>query len=108
MAGRGVHPGQLFRSLHGLALAAKQVVIAGSPADLTASIAIVDRARQELYRLLADADTPADTPSTTSPDRRRRHHRRAPLDLPSQRRGGSVRSSATASAIEDRTCSVAP
>jgi DNA-binding PadR family transcriptional regulator len=55
----GAHPGQLFRSIHGLNLAAKQVVIAGSAAELTASIAIVDRARQELYRLLADA--PGDT-----------------------------------------------
>ena len=67
MAGRGVHPGQLFRSLHGLALAAKQVVIAGSPADLTASIAIVDRARQELYRLLADADTAASDVRPSAP-----------------------------------------
>ena len=101
MAGRGVHPGQLFRSLDGLTLAAKQVVIAGSPAHLTASIGIVDRARQELYRLLADADTAHRHPHRTDADP---SGRRLTCRV---RRGGPVRCNASASAIEDRTCSVA-
>ena len=59
-----LHPGRLFRSIGGLTLAAKQVVIAGSPAQLAAAVGIVDRARQELYRLLAEAE-PAPEASTT-------------------------------------------
>jgi nitrate/nitrite transport system permease protein len=35
-----LHPGRLFRSIGGLTLAAKQVVIAGSPAQLAAAVGI--------------------------------------------------------------------
>jgi DNA-binding PadR family transcriptional regulator len=52
--GGGVHPGLLFRSLGALAMAAKQTVAAGSQAQLAAAIRIVDDARRELYRVLAD------------------------------------------------------
>ena len=46
-----------------LTLAAKQVVIAGSPAQLAAAVGIVDRARQELYRLLAEAEPAPEAPT---------------------------------------------
>ena len=53
--GSGVHPGMLFRSIGGLAFAGKQAVAAGlSQAQLAQAIKIVDDARQQLYRLLAD------------------------------------------------------
>jgi len=58
-----LHPGRLFRSIGGLTLAAKQVVIAGSPAQLAAAVGIVDRARQELYRLLAEAEPAPEAPA---------------------------------------------
>ena len=59
-----LHPGRLFRSIGGLTLAAKQVVIAGSPAQLAAAVGIVDRARQELYRLLAESEPAPEAPTT--------------------------------------------
>ncbi len=55
--GPGAHPGMLFRSIGALGLAAKQVVLAGTPAQLAKAITIVDTARQQLYRLLADGPT---------------------------------------------------
>jgi DNA-binding PadR family transcriptional regulator len=65
-AGGGVHPGHLFRSLGALAMAAKQTVAAGSPAQLAAAIRVVDDARKELYRILGDDDVAAEEPA---PDR---------------------------------------
>lgn len=54
--GNGVHPGQLFRALRGLELAAKQVLLAGGQQQLASAIAVVSAARTELYRQLAEAD----------------------------------------------------
>lgn len=48
------NPGLLFRSFGTLGMAAKQVVAAGTPAQLAAAIGIIDNARKELYRLLGD------------------------------------------------------
>jgi DNA-binding PadR family transcriptional regulator len=53
----GVHPGHLFRSIGALGLAARQVVHAGTPEQLAKVIEIVDNARREVYRLLADEPT---------------------------------------------------
>lgn len=61
----GVHPGLLFRSLGTLGMAAKQVVAAGTAAQLAAAVAVVDNARRELYRLLGD-DTTADATDPTA------------------------------------------
>jgi len=58
--GAGVHPGMLFRSVGALGLAGKQVVVAGTPAQLARAIEIVDTARQQIYRLLADGASGAD------------------------------------------------
>jgi DNA-binding PadR family transcriptional regulator len=55
-----VHPGHLFRAIGALGLAAKQVVRAGTAEQLGAAVDIVDRARKEIYGLLA----------TDSPDER--------------------------------------
>lgn len=65
----GANPGLLFRSFGTLGMAAKQVVAAGTPAQLTAAIAILDNARKELYRLLGD-DTvaPEDDVEPTDPE----------------------------------------
>ena len=53
--GSGVHPGMLFRSMGGLAFACKQAVAAGlTAAQLAKAIEIVEGARQQIYRLLAD------------------------------------------------------
>ena len=53
----GVHPGHLFRSIGALGLAARQVVQAGSPDQLAKVVEIVDNARRDIYRLLADEPT---------------------------------------------------
>ena len=55
----GVHPGHLFRSIGALGQAARQVVRVGNPDQLAKVVDIVDNARREVYRLLADE--PADT-----------------------------------------------
>lgn len=68
--GSGVHPGLLFRSVGALGLAGKQVVVAGTPAQLARAIEIVDDARQQIYRLLADGagDAPAEGDDDESVD----------------------------------------
>ena len=53
----GVHPGHLFRSIGALGMAARQVVQAGTPEQLAKVVAIVDNARRDVYRLLADEPT---------------------------------------------------
>jgi DNA-binding PadR family transcriptional regulator len=67
----GVHPGHLFRAIGGLGLAAKQVVKAGTAQQVERAIDIVDRARRELYGLLAsdrseDADGSGEAEATSS------------------------------------------
>jgi DNA-binding PadR family transcriptional regulator len=57
--GDGVHPGRLFRSFGALGMAARQVVQVGSPAQLTAALAVIDQARKDLYRILGDDAAPA-------------------------------------------------
>lgn len=52
----GVHPGVLFRAIAALTMAAKQTVVAGSPAQLAAAIRVVDGARKEMYRILGEDD----------------------------------------------------
>lgn len=59
----GVHPGQLFRAFGTLGMAAKQIAAAGSPAQLTAAIGIIDQARQTIYQLLADGEPVGDESS---------------------------------------------
>jgi DNA-binding PadR family transcriptional regulator len=59
-SGDGVHPGRLFRSFGALGMAARQVVQVGSPAQLTAALAVLDQARKDLYRILGDDASPAD------------------------------------------------
>jgi DNA-binding PadR family transcriptional regulator len=58
--GAGVHPGHLFRSIGMLTMAAKQIVAAGTPAQLAAAVKVTDHARKELYRILGDDDLPLD------------------------------------------------
>jgi DNA-binding PadR family transcriptional regulator len=53
----GMHPGHLFRSIGALGLAARQVVHAGTPEQLAKVVEIIDSARREVYRLLADEPT---------------------------------------------------
>lgn len=53
-AGSGVHPGHLYRSIGALTMAAKQVVAAGTPAQLAAALKVTDNARKEIYRILGD------------------------------------------------------
>jgi DNA-binding PadR family transcriptional regulator len=53
----GVHPGYLFRSIGALGLAAKQVVKAGTAEQLRRTIEIIDRARKDIYELLASDAT---------------------------------------------------
>jgi len=53
----GVHPGHLFRSIGALGMAARQVVQAGTPEQLAKVVTIVDNARRDVYRLLADEPT---------------------------------------------------
>jgi DNA-binding PadR family transcriptional regulator len=43
-------------SLRALAAAAKQVARLGNPATITATIAILDKARRDIYKLLADSE----------------------------------------------------
>ena len=62
--GSGVHPGHLFRSIGALTMAAKQIVAAGTPAQLAVAVKVTDDARKELYRILGD-DT-LDEPTTGS------------------------------------------
>jgi DNA-binding PadR family transcriptional regulator len=57
----GPHPGHLFRSVGALGLAARQVVRAGTPEQLAKVVEIVDGARRDIYRLLADEPTDAGT-----------------------------------------------
>ena len=52
-----MHPGHLFRSIGALGMAARQVVQAGTPEQLAKVVAIVDNARRDVYRLLADEPT---------------------------------------------------
>jgi DNA-binding PadR family transcriptional regulator len=59
-AGGGLHPGHLFRSVAALGMAAKQIVAAGSSAQLAAAVGVIDNARKELYRILGDDDIAAD------------------------------------------------
>lgn len=49
-----IHPGRLFRSFGALGMAARQVVQAGSRAQLAAAIEIVDKARKDIYQLLGE------------------------------------------------------
>ncbi len=53
----GVHPGHLFRSIGALGLAGRQVVRVGTPEQLAKVVEIVDNARRDVYRLLADEPT---------------------------------------------------
>jgi DNA-binding PadR family transcriptional regulator len=67
----GVHPGYLFRAIGGLGLAAKQVVKAGTAQQVKRAIDVVDRARRELYGLLAadrsdDVDGAGESEATSS------------------------------------------
>jgi DNA-binding PadR family transcriptional regulator len=57
--GDGAHPGRLFRSFGALGMAARQVVQVGTPAQLTAALAVIDQARKDLYRILGDDAPPA-------------------------------------------------
>ena len=52
-----MHPGHLFRSIGALGMAARQVVQAGTPEQLAKVVTIVDNARRDVYRLLADEPT---------------------------------------------------
>lgn len=63
----GANPGLLFRSFGTLGMAAKQVVAAGTPAQLAAAIAIVDNARREIYRLLGDDTVTAEPTDPAGP-----------------------------------------
>ena len=65
-SGTGIHPGHLFRSIGTLTMAAKQIVAAGTPAQLAAAVKVTDNARKELYRILGDDTFDADDDPTTS------------------------------------------
>jgi DNA-binding PadR family transcriptional regulator len=67
-SGTGIHPGHLFRSIGTLTMAAKQIVAAGTPAQLAAAVKVTDNARKELYRILGDDTFDAVDDSTTSSD----------------------------------------
>jgi len=94
--GSGVHPGMLFRSIGGLAFAGKQAVAAGlSQAQLAQAIKIVDDARQQLYRLLADGPPLVwPTTSMTSPQ--------SPTTSPATPSDGAIKRPQRAQAIEIR------
>ncbi len=47
----------LFRSISALALAAKQVSAAGTPVQLACAVKVIDEARRQVYRLLADGSS---------------------------------------------------
>jgi hypothetical protein len=46
-------------------MAAKQIVAAGTPAQLAAAVKVTDDARRELYRILGDDDLAVDGSSPT-------------------------------------------
>jgi DNA-binding PadR family transcriptional regulator len=54
------HRGELHAAVKKLHVAAKQVATAGEAGQVTRAAAIVNAARKDLYRLLADAETDAD------------------------------------------------
>ena len=53
-AGRGVGPGRLFGALRQVALAARQVARAGTPAQVEQAAAIMEDTRKQLYQLLIE------------------------------------------------------
>jgi DNA-binding PadR family transcriptional regulator len=65
---RPVHPGRALReAIEGLGAAAGQVARTGDEAQNTRALAIIDRARRELYLVLAGEPAPDDAPGAAGP-----------------------------------------